>query len=459
MSAPETGPGQEPRLRRLAIVEFTMSAGGVERVLKGLAGALLEIPEATGWDVTLLLCRYNSAHKPVIWPAELSGPRLHVEWMGEGNPVSRAIDPVAHAQGVLGLPFTRIPGYLAARAIRKLGPAPLRAALGDPLALISRASRRFDAMLFTYPFWLAAPPLHCAVLCSPSDLNFKHFLPDGSLRRRIHERALRSWLERSDRLLVYGQAMAEELKRFYPEHAGKTVPVHLGVTTGRPAPSAEALSTLRRERGLPDRFALVTGWITPHKNPLVVVRALAELRRRGVEMPVVFVGPNATELAVGAPPGFNAPYVASVQAAMREGGLAHGRDVFTLGYVSDDELERLFHLATAYVFPTRYEGFGLPSLESTLAGCPAVVSSIPPLLEQDLALGGAYRVFDPDDANALADQLAWILEHEQEARATARAAAVRVAACYDWKSTARAYLANVMDVVVGRERQAPDQAR
>jgi glycosyltransferase involved in cell wall biosynthesis len=444
--------------KRLAIVEFTMSAGGVERVLQGLATALLEIPEARDWDVTLLLSRYNSAHRRVEWPAALTGPRLRVEWLGEENPVSRAIDPLAHAQGVLGLGFTRIPGYVAARTLWKLGPAWLRAALGDRRALISSASGRFDAMLFTYPFWLEAPPLHCAVLSSPSDFNFKHFLPERSLRRRLHEKALRGWLARSDRLLVYGEAMAAEVRRFYPEHVGKTVPVPLGVTTGRPAPTAEALEALRRERGLPGRFALVTGWITPHKNPLVVVEALAELRRRGIDLPVVFVGPNATELATAAPPGFNAAYVERVRSAIRNGGLSVGKDVLPLGYVSDAELEGLFHLATAYVFPTRYEGFGLPSLEATLAGCPAVVSSIPPLLEQDRALGGAYRTFDPDDASGLADHLAWVLDHEAEARAAARAAAVRVAEQYDWRRTARAYLAHAGQVLSGEplpEERAP----
>lgn len=437
-------------MRRLAIVEFTMSAGGVERVLKGLAGALLEIPEAQDWEVTLLLARYNSAHRKVEWPATLTGPRLRVEWLGQDTAAGRALDPLAHAQGLPGLPFTRIPAYLATRALWKVGPEAFRASLGDPRALIARASRRFDAMLFTYPFWMKAPPLHCAVLSSPSDFNFKHFLPEGSLRRRIHERALRSWMERSDRLLVYCEAMADELREHYPEFSDRTVPVQLGVTTGRPAPTPGALAELRRERGLPERFALVTGWITPHKDPLVVVRALSELRRRGTPLPVVFVGPNATELADGAPPGFNAAYVASVRAAMQEGGLVHGRDLFTLGYVSDDDLTRLFHLATAYLFPTRYEGFGLPSLEATLAGCPAVVSAIPPLLEQHRALGGAYHVFEPGDAMALADRLAGILSNEAEARARARAAIPALVARYDWRATARAYLGHAAEAIAAR---------
>ena len=438
-------------MRRLAIVEFTMSAGGVERVLKGLAGALLDIPEAEDWDVTLLLARYNSAHKKVEWPAELTGPRLHVEWMGQGTAVSRTLDPLAHAQGIPGLPFTRIPGYVLARTLWKIGPEGFRALVGDSRALISRASRRFDAMLFTYPFWLEAPPLHCPVLSSPSDLNFKHFLPEGGLRQRIHEKALRTWLARSDRLLVYCEAMANELRHFYPEYAARTVPVPLGVTTGRAPPTPESLAALSLQHGLPERFALMTGWITPHKDPLVAVQAAAELRRRGTPIPLVFVGPNATELADGAPPGFNAAYVAEVRRAMQAGGLLHGRDIFTLGYVSDAELEGLFHLATAYLFPTRYEGFGLPSLEATLAGCPAVVSSLPPLLEQDRVLGGVYRVFEPGDAKALADSLAWVLDNEPAARATARAASARVAEHYDWKRTARAYLAQAAEVISARD--------
>ncbi len=437
-------------MRRLAIVEFTMSAGGVERVLKGLAGALLEIPEAEDWDVTLLLARYNSAHKKVEWPAELTGPRLHVEWMGQETAVSRALDPLAHAQGIPGLPFTRIPGYVLARTLWKIGPEGFRALVGDSRALISRASRRFDAMLFTYPFWLEAPPLHCAVLSSPSDFNFKHFLPEGGLRQRIHEKALRTWMERSDRLLVYCEAMADELRHFYPEYAARTVPVPLGVTTGKAAPAPESLAALRLQHGLPERFALMTGWITPHKDPLVVIQAAAELRRRGTPLPVVFVGPNATELADGAPPGFNAAYVAEVRRAMQEGGLVHGRDVFTLGYVSDDELTRLFHMATAYLFPTRYEGFGLPSLEATLAGCPAVVSSIAPLIEQDRVLRGVYRLFEPGNSRALAEQLAWVLEHEEAARAAARAAIPLLTEHYDWRRTARAYLANVTEVLARR---------
>ena len=50
-------------VKRLAIVEYLMSAGGVERVLRGLARAFLDIPEARSWDITFLLARYTSARR------------------------------------------------------------------------------------------------------------------------------------------------------------------------------------------------------------------------------------------------------------------------------------------------------------------------------------------------------------------------------------------------------------
>jgi glycosyltransferase involved in cell wall biosynthesis len=103
-----------------------------------------------------------------------------------------------------------------------------------------------------------------------------------------------------------------------------------------------------------------------------------------------------------------------------------------------------------YALPSLYEGFGLPSLEALRAGCPTIVSSIPPLEEQNRLLGGMLRTFDPHDPAALADRIAWVLEHRDEARAEARRAGERVAEVYDWRDTARAYLAHFADVIEGR---------
>lgn len=435
-------------MKRLAVVEYVRSAGGVERVLRGLASALLEIPEAKGWDITFLLARYDSAHRPSEWPASLTGPNLRVEWLGEGSAASRLLEPLAHAQGIARLPLTRAPGFVAARAARRLGPRRWRAWLGQPWAVISGAASRFDLMYFTYPVAMAAPDTTIPIVSTPQDFNFKHFLGKRSILRIVHERATRSWLERSDRLLLSSGAVLDELTRFYPEHASKATVVPLGVDAAAQAPSPQEIERVRVAHQLPHEFVLVAGWVVPHKNQLALVEAAAALRARGRQLPIVFVGPNATDLADATDSVRRSAYATAVRAALSRHGLVAGRDFHALGYVSDVELQCVYRLATVLAVPSLYEGFGLPGLEAMRAGCPVVYASIPPLEEQNRLLGGIVPTFDPRDPTALADRLAWILAHREEANATARLGADRIPQVYDWRKTAGAYLA-AFDELIG----------
>lgn len=435
-------------MRRVAIVEYLMSAGGLERVLRGLARAFLEIPEAKDWDITFLLPRFNSAYHPCEWPPELTGPNVRVEWMGHGSAASRFLDPLSHAQGLRGIPLSKVGGALLARGLRRIGPEPWRAWLGDPGALISRASSRFDLMCFPYPVLLDVPPLSAPVVTTPQDFNFKHFYAEGHPWRRRQERVTRAWLARSDRVLLTSDAVRDELRRFYPEFEDRTEVVRLGVDAGARAPADPgAVERFRLERGLPREFLLLTGWVLEHKNQLAVVEALSLLRRQGRTIPAVFVGPNALHLRAARELGFPQGYVGQVREALRAAGLEHGRDFHALGFVGDEEIRMLQSLATVFLLPSLYEGFGLPSLEALRAGCPTLVSSIPPLEEQNRLLGGPMRTFDPRDPRAMADQIAWVLDHREEARAAAEAAGRLVPEVYDWRRTARAYLAHFAEVI------------
>ena len=131
-------------------------------------------------------------------------------------------------------------------------------------------------------------------------------------------------------------------------------------------------------------------------------------------------------------------------------GLLHGRDFFAPGYVSDVEIRCLHRMASAYLLPSLYEGFGLPSLEALRAGCPTIVSAIPPLEEQNLLLGGTIPTFDPKDPGALADRIEEVLADPRAARARARRTGDRIPSVYDWRRTARAYLSHFAEVIEGR---------
>ena len=439
-------------MRRLAIVEYVMSAGGLERVLRGLAGAFLEIPEARDWDITFLLSRYSSAYHRCEWPDALTGPNLRVEWLGDGSATSRLVGALAHAQGVRGVPLSKPGGAVLARLARGTGPEAWRAWLGDPRALIARASARFDLLCFPYPVALAVPEISVPVVTTPQDFNFKHFLPEGDPRRRREEAVTRAWLARSDRILLTTDAVQEELRRFYPEFAQRSGVVRLGVDVQGAAPDADRLTRFRWDHGLPDRFALMTGWVVEHKNHLALVHALARLRQAGRSIPVVFAGPNALHLRESRELGFPQGYAGQVREALGAAGFEHGRDFHVLGYVGDEDIRCLQSLASVFLLPSLYEGFGLPSLEALRAGCPTLVSSIPPLEEQNRLLGGGLRTFDPRDPAALADRIAWVFDHEEEARAEARLVGARVAETYDWRKTARAYLAHFGEVIEERSR-------
>jgi glycosyltransferase involved in cell wall biosynthesis len=444
-------------MRRIGIVDYVMSAGGLERVLRAVAGALLEIPEARDWDVTLLLSRYSTTNQRVEWPAALTGPQLHVEWLGEASLPGRVLDSWAHGQGFWGLPYTKNAARGIARALRGSGPRTWRVWAGDPMSSISRASERFDLLCFTYPLGVPPPPLRTRVVTTPQDFNFKFFLAEESPERRATEEAVRGWLDRSDRILLSSQAMYDEMARFYPEMLGKAGIVRLGLSSAS-EPTPDELTTFRTRLGLPERFLLVPGWVMAHKNQLAVVEAASRLRAQGLHIPVVFVGPNSAQLHTE-DVGSRGHYVERVRFALREAGFLHGRDYWALGYVSDREVQLLYRLATLCVVPSYYEGFGLPSLEAMRARCPTVLSAIAPLKEQHAALGGLGRLFDPADAADLASQIAWVLRHPADAAEEARAAAERVAEVYDWKKTVRGYLAAFQEVIDARRDPAPAPPR
>ena len=107
--------------------------------------------------------------------------------------------------------------------------------------------------------------------------------------------------------------------------------------------------------------------------------------------------------------------------------------VLLLGYTANEELPRLYRGASVFVYPSRFEGFGMPVLEAMACGVPCVVSSHPSL---DEACGGAAVRVDPEDAEAMADGIRRALA-EREMLA---AAGLAHAAPFTWRENGRVHL-------------------
>lgn len=226
-----------------------------------------------------------------------------------------------------------------------------------------------------------------------------------------------AWIENAERtisrarhLCAISEVTAAELKKGGVVSRRITV-TPLGVDDRFRDIDPQAASAVRLRYGLPDQYLLSMGAINVRKNP----RALsAALRAMKTAPPLVLAGPPPPE------------------------GLGFwgfdGLDVRHLGYVPEEDVPALYHAATALVFVSLAEGFGLPLLEGLAAGVPVIASDIPIFRE----VGGDAPLFiDPNDPNSIAEAIGQIFEtkaaqDERVARGRKRAAG------FTWRTCAEA---------------------
>ena len=203
------------------------------------------------------------------------------------------------------------------------------------------------------------------------------------------------------------QATADALRRWCPVDAEVVVAPH-GVDTVRfrpdePRPGADAARLAALDpRMSPDRPMLVfVGTLEPRKDVPTLVRAFSSVAGRHPDALLVLAG--------GA--GWGAD---DVEAAVATSGL--GRRIVRTGYVGDDDIPALLRSATAVVYPSLYEGFGLPALEALACGAPLVTTRGTAM--EEVAGMGAVLV-TPGDVDDLAGALEAVLEGMGDDRAAA----------------------------------------
>ena len=170
------------------------------------------------------------------------------------------------------------------------------------------------------------------------------------------------------------------------------------------------------KRGLPEEFVLFVGVRSSYKNFGVVLRGFAE---------IAALWPKMTLLCVGGPP-FSRQELASIEAQ----GLLNR--VANKG-VADDELPAVYSAAAAFVFPSLYEGFGLPVLEAMAAGCPTILADQECFRE---VAADAAAFFDPLDWRGLTEVLARILSDGHFRTGLVKAGRLREDS-FSWERTAK----------------------
>jgi glycosyltransferase involved in cell wall biosynthesis len=214
------------------------------------------------------------------------------------------------------------------------------------------------------------------------------------------------WLSshRSRTLIAVSEATRADLLLYYKLPAERVVAIHHGVEA--------AFFSLDRKHVEP--CVLCVSTLHPHKNLERLIRVYARRKR---DYRLVLAGMR----------GF---HTRALEALISELGVADS--VRLTGWLPRQEVYRLYQLALAFVYPSAFEGFGMPVLEALAAGIPAACSDIPPLRE---VAGEAALFFDPADEDALDASLGRITS-DNELRARLAAAGPERARPFTWERTA-----------------------
>ena len=182
----------------------------------------------------------------------------------------------------------------------------------------------------------------------------------------------------------------------------------------------EKLLQFAREKGLPERFILFVGTLEPRKNLERLVKAYNDLPGELKD---------EYRLVIAGGKGWNDHELLKVLRCIKD-------HVVLTGYLPDHELPLIYNLASAFIYPSLYEGFGLPPVEAMGCGCPVIVSNVTSIPE---VCGDAALYFDPEDVESIRENLREMLENEALRKDFAEKGLER-AKSYTWERSASMHM-------------------
>ncbi len=286
--------------------------------------------------------------------------------------------------------------------------------LAQPLALARERPTLLHALAFVTPVLGRTPSV-----VTVYDLSFVHYPERLPAARRLYLRWLtRRSCARARRVIAISRSTARDLTQTFGVPPDKIDVALPGVGEHFKPQSAEAVAAFRARRGLPERFLLFVGTLEPRKNLPLLLRAYAQLPARDRA---------AVHLVLAGGRGWMAEDIFTTLEQLRLGDTVHFP-----GYLPAEELPLWYSAADALVYPSVFEGFGLPVLEALACGTPALVADTSSLPE---ALGDGGMRLPPHDAAAWRDALARAI-HDPEWRAEAGTRGLQHAARFSWTRTA-----------------------
>jgi glycosyltransferase involved in cell wall biosynthesis len=259
--------------------------------------------------------------------------------------------------------------------------------------------RREAADLFHAPHYVLPPLAPCRSVVTIHDcihLRFPQYLPNR-LGYAYARTSLWVAAHRSARVLTVSEASKRDILRYFRIPDSKVAVIYNAIDERfNEEPPADEVMRVRERYQLNDPFILYAGNIKPHKNLERLIEAFHVIRRGEFEhVKLLIIGDEISKYA-------------TLRRTVHRYKLH--KHVRFFGFVSDATLAILYRLARVFVFPSLYEGFGLPPLEAMASGTPVITSNVSSLPE---VVGDAAMLIDPYEPDAIAGAMRRVLADDR----------------------------------------------
>jgi len=265
--------------------------------------------------------------------------------------------------------------------------------------------------------------LDCASVVTFHDMTFFLYPQLHTRAKRIFfPLAVKSSARRADFVITVSESTRQDAIRLLNLSPERVFASQLGVDPSfHPINDSELKDSIAKKYQLPDRFILYVGLIEPRKNLPILINAYKKLVDAGTDHYLVLVG----------------RYGWMYDQVLRQiEKLSLTEKVILPGYVDQIDLPIVYNLSDLFVYPTLYEGFGLPALEAMACGTPVITTDVSSLPE---IVGEAGLLVPPDNVEELYRAMISVLNDEELRLSMARRGTQR-AAKFTWEQTARSTL-------------------
>lgn len=293
---------------------------------------------------------------------------------------------------------------------------------------LGEAVERADANVYHGTHFYTPRRLSIPRVATIHDLTFFRLPKRYGFAHRQYYRAIARTVRWAERVIVPSRAVATDAVRYLGLAPQRIRVIPEAPRAGLRRAPADEVAALRGRLGLEERYLLCLGTAEPGKRAVDAIRALPLVRERHPGVALALAG--------------NPGRLSNALAAEAE-RLGVAGAVKFLGYVPDDDLAALFTGTEALVFPSLFEGFGLPPIEAMACGTPVIATQAPAM---DEVLAGAALFVPLRDPAAIARAACELLDSPVR-RAEASEMSARLAAAYSWKRVAEETVAVYRELV------------